>query len=936
MFKKLPLYLLITAALTACGGSDSTEEAPVIDDKPVTPPNTAPVANKDTGATLNTDAVTINALANDEDADGDSLSIVEIKAAPENGSAVIDENGITYTPNEGYVGEDTIVYVISDGIDTAEASISILVTAPNEAPVANADIADTVNNNTVIIDVLVNDTDPGNSTLTIAEIKTPPQFGTATISEGKIAYTPNEGHIGTDSFVYVTTDGDLSSEAIVNISVAQNITLSGTVTDSPIANADVTVTIGEQAFTTAAEANGDYSLDVTLTSLDGMMFVSAKGSADNQQENVELVAMLGSVEELFDKAGNDFALNNEENDLTNVTHVSTAKYLLAVDRNDHQPITTAEQFDKLVDDTPTNKLIDTAAFIKLLVDNPSYTVTEGETTYSILQGDVDIKTPDAINDFLASNELLDESGNPIYAYLNDLNLAVEEIVNDPKVTQQFTAEMVIDKPLTLFETAQEGWLRDWSQNITLRADGFGYQSWHGDESDKTNVSWHIDNGKLNFSLAPIQDGSSTEFTYPFDDIAERFGQEAADYCKQWYEETYKEDLENNILTSYWNITEQKHAEISLIEATDSVFKVTSKTTSTEILELKERYNSTWSKDNPTSDTLHHGNTYTDIQYSYKSEWEGLSVDDIQGNWAMPIAYIISHDNDTDQFWHIIDNVAINSTGSTGEYLGNNVTTSMTNGVLKLTDGNWERTITPFAKINKTMLVLAQLHIDGELTSSAIRLMSKFDGTHTQFTDNIVTELPHTYILTVRAWRNWQWDGDAPSIHNIWGHQFNEDGTMLRGITGRYNGDSDSMYIDLGTPWTWEMEDNIISINHLYEDYGQETTIYWEVVSVDDMHRITAIESRTYAFYDENGVKEETRKLGVDRMVILQPQDLSFWETAWENSQNVVIVPEKASRKVQETRTAPLTREEIVEHLMQENSNDSLTPKGSPLSTMPMN
>ena len=76
--------------------------------------NATPVASGDAAATSEGTAVLIDVLANDDDADGDALTLTSV-GAPASGSAVIEGDQIRYTPEAGFVGEDAFTYTVSDG-----------------------------------------------------------------------------------------------------------------------------------------------------------------------------------------------------------------------------------------------------------------------------------------------------------------------------------------------------------------------------------------------------------------------------------------------------------------------------------------------------------------------------------------------------------------------------------------------------------------------------------------------------------------------------------------------------------------------------------------------------------------------------------------------------------------------------------------------------
>ena len=115
-------------------------------DEPLPP--APPVANTDSAMTISNSAVTVNVLANDTDANGDTLAIVSVTQGT-NGSVVINGGtNVTYTPNANYVGLDYFTYTISDGnAGTNSAGVTITVTAiPSNPPVVTTHpLSQTVN-----------------------------------------------------------------------------------------------------------------------------------------------------------------------------------------------------------------------------------------------------------------------------------------------------------------------------------------------------------------------------------------------------------------------------------------------------------------------------------------------------------------------------------------------------------------------------------------------------------------------------------------------------------------------------------------------------------------------------------------------------------------------------------------------------------------------
>ena len=90
--------------------------------------NDPPVAVDDSATTHKNAPVNIPVLANDSDVDVDTLSVAAVSDPP-HGTAVIEsDNTVTYTPDSGYTGADSLTYDISDGnggTDTATISLTI-------------------------------------------------------------------------------------------------------------------------------------------------------------------------------------------------------------------------------------------------------------------------------------------------------------------------------------------------------------------------------------------------------------------------------------------------------------------------------------------------------------------------------------------------------------------------------------------------------------------------------------------------------------------------------------------------------------------------------------------------------------------------------------------------------------------------------------------
>ena len=197
--------------------------------------NDAPVAQEDSANIAENATLIISAediLANDSDVDvDDKLSLLSISAPEHKGVATLDANGnLSFIAGtdfdhlaEGVSEEVEISYVIEDSAGaTATSTIKVTVTGTNDIPIAQVDTVTLDEDNTIMIDVLANDSDVDDGdVLTIKEISNQPNHGVVTLNEnGTLNYRPTENYFGTDSFTYTVVDSqgaEVTSEVTVTV-----------------------------------------------------------------------------------------------------------------------------------------------------------------------------------------------------------------------------------------------------------------------------------------------------------------------------------------------------------------------------------------------------------------------------------------------------------------------------------------------------------------------------------------------------------------------------------------------------------------------------------------------------------------------------------------------------------------------------------------------
>ena len=127
---------------------------------------------------------------------------------------------MVYTPDTNFNGTDSFSYTVTDGNGgSANATVSIIVTSVNDAPVASDDTLTLEQNTAAQVQVVANDTDIDGDTLTVISVGAATN-GTTSVSNNQILYTPNADFVGTDSFTYEIDDNNGGTDtATVNVTI---------------------------------------------------------------------------------------------------------------------------------------------------------------------------------------------------------------------------------------------------------------------------------------------------------------------------------------------------------------------------------------------------------------------------------------------------------------------------------------------------------------------------------------------------------------------------------------------------------------------------------------------------------------------------------------------------------------------------------------------
>ncbi|RLD68542.1 MAG: hypothetical protein DRI98_11690, partial [Bacteroidetes bacterium] len=224
----------------------------------VTPVNDAPVAGNDSFTVAEGSDTTLNLVANDSDAEnGLDLITISIVSSPANGTIVNNDDGtVNYAHDGTETTSDSFTYTIEDDIGepSNEATVNIIITPVNDAPVANSGSL-TTDEDIASGDTLVA-SDNENNPLTYSIVSNGSK-GTAVITDdatGNYTYTPNLNANGPDSFSFRANDSLFDSN-VATVTIFIN-----PVNDVPVVSSDSETTDEDNPYggaLIASDVDGD-------------------------------------------------------------------------------------------------------------------------------------------------------------------------------------------------------------------------------------------------------------------------------------------------------------------------------------------------------------------------------------------------------------------------------------------------------------------------------------------------------------------------------------------------------------------------------------------------------------------------------------------------------------------------------------------------------
>ena len=277
----------------------------------------------------------------------------------------------------------------------------------------------------------------------------------------------------------VVVNDDTSIIETISLSQIENCggystKLTGLVADEPIPYATVQVTVNGHTFTTVADEFGAYSLDVLSTSLNELVKIESSATDAASGDEINFTNLVGSFEKIITDSSQ------------NVTNVTTASYVLTVEANGGSEPTSLAELQLAETSVDASQLIEMAAVIKLIVDDPNYQLPDGFT--SIIEF---VSQTTAVQSFI---EQTPES---------DLIAAQQEILEDSDLVAGFSANEIPSFYYAI-ATAEPGYLSRSGSALQFEQSGqgnkLGFASWNGQAINQA-YNWQIANGRIEINYS---------------------------------------------------------------------------------------------------------------------------------------------------------------------------------------------------------------------------------------------------------------------------------------------------------------------------------------------------------------------------------------------------------------------------------------------------
>ncbi|BDY03035.1 hypothetical protein [Ferrimonas sp. YFM] len=661
--------------------------------------------------------------------------------------------------------------------------------------------------------------------------------------------------------------------------VKETFTIEGATQGTPLANALVTATIGDDSFTTNADDSGHFSLAMEYDAgalLDSdMIQLTAKGLG--HQSHIELASILGSFGAIKNQAGEDLVLSTGESVRTQLSHLGTATLLWAKNSttslNSDASLTSAEAT------LSSERVWELAATIRTLADNPDYTPAEG-TTLSLFSA-----APQAlrsqIEQSLVNLGWMGNAGNIDPEFKKARDAARLTLLNDDGVQAKFTNDALVGTSVFSF-TPAEGWVANLGYVAQLSEDGKAILNYNAGSTrviqEDVTGRWQLDDqGALTISVDLEAEKIFHQLDY--EQVVERWGQEVADALPK--------DQNNYYLAS---ITTQEPLKISRLTGSDEVVVQRSYRVTLE----REKDAAGWEGELPSYVV----SEQTFMIWQPLPEQPSLWTSAPSGTWAlsMPDQVTMLSSDPSGLVEQVVPRVVDLSANnqlldSQGKAIGQ---WRFENGSLKLNlDSGWEMIYTPVAENSGLYSVMHIASKEGHRQSN-LSWMAQYAPEQAGLEQSLIQELPMVIGSFSYDWSQY-WGGHTQAhIESVRGYLLEASGRAhtIRSRDQDENYDHTRKWYFTASDWSegWQKLEELGEysyglVNSTNEGGGTQLRQgqWTSVRKLEDGRQVVIEQEMVYRDYS-NEAYEDISYLSIPpRMAVLAPIDLSQFEEAYQRS-----------------------------------------------------
>ena len=433
-------------------------------------------------------------------------------------------------------------------------------------------------------------------------------------------------------------------------------------------------------------------------------------------------------------------------------------------------------------------------------------------------------------------------------FTTPLSIANETLVNTNAPSSQninqfeFSTQEIAGTTALLPAETIAGWLPRAAYNFTFAADGTGFSSntaWQ-ERHRSQPMTWQIIEGKLIMSFEEVI-SSFPSHGYPFERIASRYGQAAADELIRL--------ADTGVIPYYIQLEEQIGAirhELVKQNVTAEKTRVTNNVRNRLRLIIPAEWG--WQIAEPIA--YNDSSFDTDYINNNNSAFDNINTSNLIGEWAMftfrEYQYGPTINNGRKLPGTYADILTLHPDFTVSSaYSDYQFSWSLQNGKLHLQDNNHLYIVTPKLQDNDVYLAQTEYWYNGQLTQLYSNQLIKKHADTSAFSNNLQTQLPEIYVAAINNYAPTSWVSDTPWQENeiipemLFGYQFRPNGELRRGIFGQYDSNNNAVY-NLGETWNYQLSDpKTLEMNFENSSIYRKRT--WNILQIDAEGRIYVLE-----------------------------------------------------------------------------------------------